>query len=271
VRRFEVFVDVHRQQQLRDSFSMPTFPLNTDAVDLQASSAHVHDGIITNFDDAVAFKPCSMCSMLCENGCASGLVENLQITYSLGLTIGSVPPLKEVNCVANVLFRNNSMTKPIKAIYIKTNPGLQGTGIIANISYQDITIREASWWPLWIGPQQMRQPDGTFTGCDFDFPFTINSTCLTNPLISIFNISLLNVISLDAVENPIPGLILCDPQNPCKGISFTNTLFTHKAKQNGNESESESKSDEPFFVQAAYEDSKCEHAVPCPFDERPPI
>mmetsp|Transcript_16519 Transcript_16519/g.22603 ORF Transcript_16519/g.22603 Transcript_16519/m.22603 type:complete len:144 (-) Transcript_16519:130-561(-) len=105
--------------------------------------------------------------------CSSGLVEDLTITYSVGLTIGSVPPNGDVNCVKDVVFRNIVMNKPLKGIYIKSNPGTNGMGLVQNISYSNVSMTEALWWPIWIGPQQMNQPDGTFLGCDMRYMFII--------------------------------------------------------------------------------------------------
>jgi hypothetical protein len=51
------------------------------------------------------------------------------------MTIGSVPPNSNYACVRNVVFRNITMILPIKAIYVKTNPGENGYGEITNILY----------------------------------------------------------------------------------------------------------------------------------------
>jgi len=119
VRNFVIEVDVFRQKKMLsdagfiDRRGIPTFPLNTDGIDPSASSVHIYNGSITNFDDAVAFKPCRSTNKLCK-ACSSGLVEDLRITYSVGLTIGSVPPNGDVNCVKDVIFRNIVMDKPLK-------------------------------------------------------------------------------------------------------------------------------------------------------------
>ena len=63
------------------------------------------------------------------------LIERVNVTYGVGMTIGSVPPNDGVNCVRNVTFRDVDFNLPFKAIYIKTNPGDSGSGIIENITY----------------------------------------------------------------------------------------------------------------------------------------
>lgn len=68
------------------------------------------------------------------------------------MTIGSVPPNNNYACVKDVLFRNVTMHYPFKAIYVKTNPGT-GSGVIANIKYENMTINYPIWWGIYIGPQ----------------------------------------------------------------------------------------------------------------------
>ena len=116
-----------------------------------------------NFDDAVAVKPINA-----DRGGFSACTENVvvrntNVAFGVGMSIGSVPPHPGVNCVRNVTFENISyqvrqapcaggvasgmmrraLTRssrgcarqhPIKAIYIKTDPGTKGTGIIDNIT-----------------------------------------------------------------------------------------------------------------------------------------
>jgi len=64
------------------------------------------------------------------------------------MAIGSVPPTKYTNCIRNITFRNINFTNPIKAIYIKTNPGTEGDGIIENILYENINIKNPLWWVI---------------------------------------------------------------------------------------------------------------------------
>jgi hypothetical protein len=62
--------------------------------------------------------------------------------FSVGLTIGSVPPNDEVNCVRNVTFRDSSMWRPLKALYIKSNPGTSGSAIIQDITYKNLYLEQ---------------------------------------------------------------------------------------------------------------------------------
>ena len=41
----------------------------------------------------------------------------------------------------------------MKAIYVKTNPGDEGTGEITDILYENINIYNPIWYGIYIGPQ----------------------------------------------------------------------------------------------------------------------
>jgi len=73
------------------------------------------------------------------------------------MTIGSVPPNKDHNCVKNVTFRDINFDYPLKAIYIKSNPGhgpdVVESAEITNILYENIKINFPVWWNIYIGPQ----------------------------------------------------------------------------------------------------------------------
>ncbi len=82
------------------------------------------------------------------------LIRNCSVRFGVGMTIGSVWPDPQVNCIRNVTFESIHFEYPIKALYIKSNPGTVGTGLIDSITYRDITANNALWYPIWIGPQQ---------------------------------------------------------------------------------------------------------------------
>ena len=137
-----------------------------------------------------------------------------------------MPPNADNNCVRGVSFRNITMYRPLKALYIKSNPGTSGVGTIEDISFQDIFIEQALWWTVWIGmkcqyvltilcfvmflfywccvrcglgPQQQNQPGGGAdgTGCNFLFPYI--PVCPTNPLVTMRNIVLKNIVAVDTI------------------------------------------------------------------------
>ncbi len=144
-------VNTERQKSLLMShgkwhldLSVPIFPLNTDGIDPQATNVLIEDSFIQSFDDSVAVKPCHSGMRYCQ--CAENImVRNMKTRFGVGMTIGSVPPRTQVNCVRNVTFANIAMDAPIKGVYIKTNPGENGSGIIDRITYENVTMDKASW------------------------------------------------------------------------------------------------------------------------------
>jgi hypothetical protein len=179
---------------------------------------HIRNVTITNFDDAVAVKPGDKRGKIAQ--CAQNmLIEDCKVTYSVGMTIGSVPPNTNYNCVKDIVFRNIEMYYPIKAIYVKTNPGENGYGIISNITYENFKIYKPLWWGIYIGPQQQKQPDGGGPGCMF---YPLNLDCATQPRVTVENILLKNISVKGSVLTP--GIVRCHPENPCKNIRFENVI-----------------------------------------------
>jgi polygalacturonase len=228
VRDLTIYVDVYAQKQVYSHFNaldvtsgLPIFPLNTDGIDPSGANVLIDNVTITNYDDAVAVKPMN------ANGVYSSCSQNMTIRNSVvhasvGLTIGSVPPDVGVNCVRNITFENNVMYEAIKGVYVKSNPGDVGSGIITDITYRNLTVDGSLWYPIWIGPQQEQQPGTKGTGCSFLYP--IVKECPTNPRVSITNITLENVSLTGGVT--LPGVILCDPTTQCTGFVFENVTNT---------------------------------------------
>ena len=140
------------------------------------------------------------------------LVEEIVLYRGVGLSIGSVSSTKH-NCVRNVLFRNIQATQPIKLIYIKTgnfDNASEPQALIENVTYSNITGADSVMYPIYIGPQQQKEPDGTGDGFWPD----------TNPFVTIRNISILD-ISVDKTFS-YPGVIRCNISNPCTNFIFKN-------------------------------------------------
>eukprot|EP00607_Mallomonas_marina_P002161 CAMPEP_0182436790 /NCGR_PEP_ID=MMETSP1167-20130531/83601_1 /TAXON_ID=2988 /ORGANISM="Mallomonas Sp, Strain CCMP3275" /LENGTH=307 /DNA_ID=CAMNT_0024629333 /DNA_START=689 /DNA_END=1608 /DNA_ORIENTATION=+ len=193
------------------------FPLNTDGIDILATNVQVHDVSITNYDDAIAVKPCKPQWTYCQ--CSSNIfVRRVYVYHGVGVSIGSVPPSDD-NCVRDVTFMDFRLDRPMKAIYIKTNPGTSGIGEISNIMYRDFYITNALWWVVYIGPQQQLQPQDTgTTGCMY---YPVNTYCPTQWRVNIFDITLFNITAIDTIAYyNSPGIIRCDPSSPCTNIRF---------------------------------------------------
>ena len=139
------------------TFTVPTFPLNTDGIDPAATNVLIERVNITCFDDAVAVKPSHVDDYY--STCSSNItVRDCIVNYGVGMTIGTVVPHDSYGCIRDVHFSNITFHHPCKAIYIKTNPGettsmLPGSGgEITNITYTNIDIHFPLWWNIYIGP-----------------------------------------------------------------------------------------------------------------------
>ncbi len=75
------------------------------------------------------------------------------------------------------------------------------------------------WWAIYIGPQQMKEPDGDGPGCML-YPFDKKGTCTTQSLVSLRNITLDNIKIHKSLLYPVT--IRCNVSNPCTEINFYN-------------------------------------------------
>jgi hypothetical protein len=151
----------------------------------------------------------------------------MKIKYGVGMSIGSVTPNND-NCVNNVTFRNIDMETPLKGIYIKTNPvdeDKPGTAVISNIHYENIKMTNPVWFAVYIGPQQMKEPDGAGAGC-MTYPF--GADCPTEPAVSISNVTLTHI---DISGGITPGIVRCDEENPCHGFEFRDVKYSSWASR----------------------------------------
>ena len=201
---------------------IPTFPLNTDGIDISGQNITVQHCRITNFDDAVCLKPLNGREPLtCTQDV---LFEDIDITFGVGASVGSVSPDPDVACIRNCTFRNITFHTPIKAIYIKPNPGDDGTGVIDKITYENVYATNPLWWSIWISTQQEDQPgNGSKTHCNFFYPL-FNTTCNTQPRVPITNLVLRNITMHGALFSP--GVMRCNETNPCTGWLFENINIT---------------------------------------------
>jgi len=225
---FDLFGGTQKAKNLGDEMSLaslgmkfeipfPTFPLNTDGIDFAGKNATFRRLKITNFDDTVVPKPLHRGAFNGMDCTQDILVEDCQVVYGVGMTIGSVPPNKQHACIKNVIFRNIDMQYPIKGIYVKPNPGYVGDGIIQNITYENINMTSPIWWGIYIGPQQQEQPGGGGPGCMF---YPLNPECETNPNVPMRDITLRNI---NIHGNILPaGIVRCNATNPCTGFVFEN-------------------------------------------------
>jgi polygalacturonase len=203
--------DLSKQAQVKGAsfgsppWNLPMFPLNTDGIDPSGRNILIQNITCENYDDVVAVKP----GKLLTDGCTQNVtVDGARVFMGVGMSIGSVPPDTEINCIRDVWIRNVHFINPLKAIYVKTNSGKEGFGIIDNINYQNISIDSPVLWPIYIGPQQQKEPNG---GGDGIWPSP-------QPLVNITNILLQNITSEKGWMNA--GVLRCAESNPCRGFTL---------------------------------------------------
>jgi polygalacturonase len=218
VRNMTIWVNTELQKKISGaSTNIPMFPFNTDGIDVHGRLIHVHDINISNFDDAVAVKSSSMEDVFqCTENV---LIERISVFLGVGLSIGSVPPTVSLRCVRNVTFRHINAVEPLKFIYIKTGESSSednsnnGAALIENITYENMKATSPVFWPIYLGPQQQSEPDGTGQGW-IQVP--------TNPDVTIRNIVFRNIT---VINNRLrAGVLRCNSTNPCTGIVFSNVI-----------------------------------------------
>ena len=105
-------------------FSWPTFPLNTDGIDIGGSNVLIENNKIKNYDDSVVPKPShGKNDYLVKDRCTQDfLVRNITVMFGVGMSIGSVYSDYDNECVRDITFMDVDFEYPLKAVYVKTNP-----------------------------------------------------------------------------------------------------------------------------------------------------
>lgn len=93
---------------------------------------------------------------------------------------------------------------------------------VFSVQYRNITGTLPLWYPIWIGPQQQRQPGTAGTGCSFLYP--IVDQCPTQPRVPITNVGLYDVHYTGGLT--LPGVLLCNATRPCD-ITFNDVTNDH--------------------------------------------
>ena len=76
--------------------------------------------------------------------------------------------------------------------------------------YRNLFIKGVTkLWPIYIGPQQQKEPDGSGDGCFLNW-----YDCPTQPRVTISDIKLINITSEDDSLTNI-GVLRCNVTNPC--------------------------------------------------------
>ena len=114
---------------------------------------------------------------------------------------------------------------PTRGVSDKPAPPLSprevnGTGVIDRVTYEDITVRGALLWTVFVTTQQQAQPGGgTNTGCSFLFPLP-GAKCPPVAQVPVTNLVIRNLVSTGALLSP--GVLQCAEAGPCTGWAFEN-------------------------------------------------
>ena len=203
VRGLKVWCDWRRQRALAHGAGVPMLPFNTDGVDASGANITIADAAIENFDDVIAVKPSKGSDAI---ACTTGvLAEGLAVVLGVGLSIGSVEPEPEHNCVRDVVLRRVTLDTPFKVVYVKSNSGddPEGDAIIENVTFEDITATRSILWPVYVGPQQQKEPDGRGDGVWPD----------PQPLVTMRAIGVRRVRAVGSLL-PSPGVLRGNATNP---------------------------------------------------------
>eukprot|EP01038_Epipyxis_sp_PR26KG_P006617 gene6617-9084_t len=183
---------------------------NTDGFDVTGTNVHIYDSNIWNQDDCISVKDGSS-NMLFERIACSGL----------GLVIGSIGS----SVVNNITFRDCTMHKTVKGIYMKTrwsdkSPATDYSASITNILYENITMDAPQQYGIWIGPaQQTGQP------CSLLWTITPHAECIMSGYQMWENITLRDI----TINNPdgSPGVLLGNASNPMRNVVFENVVVNN--------------------------------------------
>jgi hypothetical protein len=197
--------------------------LNTDGIDFSGKNIAVKNCSVTNFDDSVCVKPAG--GDAATGGCTHNVsISDISVTYGVGVSMGSVPPHDDGNCIDNVFAHHIVFDTPLKALYVKPNPsdGPSSRGAITNIRYEDIIVNNALWWPIFVGLQQQHQPGSSSgTGCPFIFPL-LNTSCPSDPQVTLANLTFRRIDIFGGIC--APGILLANETNPGTGFVFDSVV-----------------------------------------------
>ena len=203
------------------------FPFNTDGIDVSGKYINIRDCMISNYDDAICIKPADYntpslngINMSCTENI---LIDNIYVYKGVGLSVGSVASTKQ-HCIRNVVYKNIVADDPIKFIYIKTGNQHDATtvqGTIENITYYNMSANDALLWPIYIGPQQQKEPDGTGDGI---WPHV-------NPYVQIRDIFIVNINIKMKTHYNAYGVLRCGYENPCTNFQFKSVKIKDNNKK----------------------------------------
>lgn len=196
---------------------------NTDGIDVSGTNVHIHDVDIWTQDDCIAVKdnphpPYESTNMLFERVNCSGL----------GFVVGSIGG----TMVRNITFRDSYLHRSVKGIYMKFHTlerAHNRTGLVQDITYENIAMEQPLQWPIWIGPAQQSDERRLCPArpCSLCWPQNPYAECRTVPSTEYRNLTIRNI----QINNPImsPGVLLGgreETHNLIHGVLFDNVRVT---------------------------------------------
>ena len=147
-------------------------PRTQDGIDVSGVDIEVRDVHVLNADDSVCVKP--------SGGAAEdrfACTERVRVANAtligVGASIGSVVPTDGAPaCVRGVAFSRVAMPGTLKGIHVKTDEGDGGaraSAVVEDVLFEDVTVDDAAWWAVWLGPQQEEDVNKR-TACRFSYP-----------------------------------------------------------------------------------------------------
>lgn len=190
---------------------------NTDGFDMSScDNVWVHHCSVWNQDDCFDVK----------DGTSNVVIEHVNAS-GVGLTIGSI-----ASEVRNITFRNAYMHHTVKGIYLK----FRGSGLVADVLYENIVMDEPEQWAIWIGPAQ--QCDGCSVAdlcstdggpCSLCWPKVPGTHCNAPDGGRYANITLRNI----TINNPkqSAGVLIANASVPMENIVFHNVVVNNPANK----------------------------------------
>jgi hypothetical protein len=181
---------------------------NTDGFDVTGKNVWIHDCTVWNQDDTIAVK----------DGSENMLFERIQAS-GVGLTIGSIGS----STVRNITFRDCYMHHPAKGIYMKFRGG---TGLIEDVTYENITIDEPHDSAIWIGPAQQSDSNELCAAhpCSICWPTVPTAKC-GYPYGAIYRNITLRDIKVLSPKKP-HSFVMANSSSPMQGVTFANVVVT---------------------------------------------
>jgi len=188
---------------------------NTDGFDMSGcDNVWIHDSSVWNQDDCFDVK----------DGTSNVVIERVNAS-GVGLTIGSI-----ASTVRNITFRDAYMHHTHKGIYMK----FRGSGLVADVLYENIVMDEPEQFAIWIGPAQQCDGCGATDLCSTDggpcslcWPTVGHCYAPSDALYA--NITLRNITINSPKQSA--GVLIANSSSPMQNVVFDNVIVNNPASK----------------------------------------